>query len=567
MKNFLRRFLLFYLIFNYSLSETLPYRNLVYYGEWSVYNDFNPSNMDAKSLTHINFAFIDMDSNGDLKLCDEYADFQIDTIPEIKSDYPTSYIGLFGAFSVLKIKNPHLKLGVSVGGWTKSGDFPGIAKDKVKRQNFASNIAKFVDYVGFDLVDIDWEHPTVYRDGNEWDEGCPGSAEDTENFTLLMKELRNELDKLEQKNGKHYELSIAMSAEIGMLKVIEYDKVLQLVDFVNLMTYDLAGSWNSYTSHQTPLYTNDAYNHQTMYAGNSVDAAIKYFQETYGNSIDYKKILIGVAAYTRGWAGVKDDGLDKNNPGLFATANPNSVVGPDGSSDGSYDFSDYDKMIKEYDLVEYFDNTAKAAYYYSPTKGYFFTGDNEESVRAKGKYVKENELGGLFMWMASQDRNNKLTKAMFNSLFGDDYTIPEQKLIYSVPKIDIEISAIENGYQMTITNLENRIETNNALQHAESLYQEVINFKLYITTKSKSEFNNEVGKGYQTVTNENGVGIIDFIYEPNPSKPKTLPPGRDFVFSVGVSGTPNVNDITSIKMTQKIFYNLNEFKEQIIYQR
>ena len=119
MKNFLRNFLLFYLIINYSLSETLPYRNLVYYGEWSVYNDFNPSNMDTKSLTHINFAFIDMDSNGDLKLCDEYADFQIDTIPEIKSDDPTSYIGLFGAFSVLKIKNPHLKLGVSVGGWTK----------------------------------------------------------------------------------------------------------------------------------------------------------------------------------------------------------------------------------------------------------------------------------------------------------------------------------------------------------------------------------------------------------------------------------------------------------------
>ena len=169
--------------------------------------------------------------------------------------------------------------------------------------------------------------------------------------------------------------------------------------------------------------------------------------------------------------------------------------------------------------------------------------------------------------MASQDRNNKLIKAMFNSLFGDEYTIPEQKLIYSVPKIDIEISAIENGYQIKITNLENSIETNNALQHAERLYQEVVNFKLYITTKSKSEFNNEIGEGYKTVTNENGVVIIDFTYKPTPSKPKTLPPGKSFVFPVGVSGTPNVNDITSIKMTQKIFYNLNEFKEQIIYQR
>ena len=85
-----------------------------------------------------------------------------------------------------------------------------------------------------------------------------------------MKELRNALDNLEKKNGKQYELSIAMSGEFGMLEVIQYDKVLKLVDYASLMTYNLAGSWNSYTSHNTPLYTNDAYNPQTMYAGNSV---------------------------------------------------------------------------------------------------------------------------------------------------------------------------------------------------------------------------------------------------------------------------------------------------------
>ena len=222
MKRYLRSFLLFYLIINYSLSsETLPYRNIVYYGDWSIYNNFYPSNMDAKSLTHFNFAFIDMDSNGDLKLCDEYADFQIETIPEISTEYSYGYSGIISAFSVLKIKNPHLKLGISVGGWTKSGDFPEVARDKIKRQNFANNIAKFIDYLGFDLIDIDWEHPTVYRDGNEYDEGCHGSAEDTENFNLLIKELRNELDKLEKKNGKKYELSLAMSAEIEMLKVIQ----------------------------------------------------------------------------------------------------------------------------------------------------------------------------------------------------------------------------------------------------------------------------------------------------------------------------------------------------------
>ena len=42
-------------------------------------------------------------------------------------------------------------------------------------------------------------------------------------------------------------------------------------------------------------------------------------------SFNYKKIVVGVAPYTRAWAGVKDNGLDKENPGLYASANPNSV--------------------------------------------------------------------------------------------------------------------------------------------------------------------------------------------------------------------------------------------------
>ena len=68
------------------------------------------------------------------------------------------------------------------------------------------------------------------------------------------------------------------------------------------MTYDLSGSWNSYTSHHTPLYTNKAYDTKSMSgAKNSADACITYFEETYGSTIDMSKILIGVAAYTRGW--------------------------------------------------------------------------------------------------------------------------------------------------------------------------------------------------------------------------------------------------------------------------
>ena len=68
MKKATRIILLFALTINYSmLVDSIPFRNVIYYGEWSVYNDFYPSCMDPKSITHINYAFVDMDKNGDLK--------------------------------------------------------------------------------------------------------------------------------------------------------------------------------------------------------------------------------------------------------------------------------------------------------------------------------------------------------------------------------------------------------------------------------------------------------------------------------------------------------------------
>ena len=91
--------LLLIITFNYALlAESLPYRNVIYYANWSVYSKFYPSSMDAKSISHVNFAFMDMDENGDLKLIDEYADFQVATIPELEGlSYGQPYAGVIGA--------------------------------------------------------------------------------------------------------------------------------------------------------------------------------------------------------------------------------------------------------------------------------------------------------------------------------------------------------------------------------------------------------------------------------------------------------------------------------------
>ncbi len=528
---------------NSYIKETPPFRNVMYYANWVIYEgsgNFYPSMMLPKYITHLNFAFLDLDSNGDIVLTDEYADFQIATLPELSGlSYAEPYAGVIGALFILKLKNPHLKVGVSVGGWGRDANFPIVSADKNKRENFANNIVKFIEYLGYDFVDIDWEYPST--------------SADTENFTLFLKAIREKLDALEQKLGKHYELSIAMSASPTMMDKIQYDKVLQIVDFSNMMTYDLAGGYNSYTAHHTALYTNEAYNHQTMDARYSADLCIRHLEEKYGSSIDMKKVLVGVAPYNRGWAGVKNDGLDPDNPGLYASANPNSFE----ENIGIYQIPE---LMKQLALNEYFDEKAKAAYYYSPTNGIFLTIDNEKSATAKGNYVRDKDLGGLIAWEASLDRENKVTKAMFDGLYNGGYVFPDDEFKYSNMKYTAQISATQNGYRITIQNYENTVESNTALKDAELFQKSICFMKLYIKTKSGAEFG--PGDMSGSVTNKDGIGIVD------PSEnydAKHISPGGSYTLSVTVSGTPNVADIVSITLRQRVTPSLPEFKEQIIY--
>ena len=164
------------------------------------------------------------------------------------------------------------------------------------------------------------------------------------------------------------------------------------------------------------------------------------------------------------------------------------------------------------------------------------------------------------MWMASQDTENKLTKTIFNSLNGENYNYPEQKLVFNNPSVTAKISTIDKGYEITIINNENIVETNIPLKYAELFQKSILFMKVYIQTKSGTEFTVRSGSG--TVTNKDGIVIVD------PSKTTTakmISPGGSYTFSVGISGTSDIQDITSIRITQRIGISSDEFKEQTIY--
>ena len=540
-------------------------RNVMYYGDWSIYqgqNYFYVSKINGANLTHLNFAFLDMDANGNLVLCDEHADFLnvSDTTFQSGMTYGEAYAGVLGAMTILRDKYPNLKVGISVGGWTRSGDFHAVAKNSSTRAAFAKNITKFVDYLGFDFVDIDWEYPCSNRasdpegNGVTIDEGCVGGPEDTQNFTYLLQSIRSELNALEAKNGKHYELSCAMNAGISGMEVIEYDKVLQVCDYVNMMTYDLNGAWNTYTGHQTPLYTNPAYDPATQPDGqHSVDNCVRYLEQTYGNSIDMSKVVIGVAPYTRSWQNVDGStGRDPQNPGLYATGvGMNLVNHPYGYLTTT--------VMQQQNLTEYWDDVAKAAYYYSPSTGYFYTCDNARSIQAKAAYVKQKGLGGLISWMASLDSTNELTQTMHDALYGAGTQLPANPIVVSDLDVSLNVSASGSTYSFTFRNAET-VNESGVLALAEKNGESITYPKMYIKMKDGSTLT--AGSECGSVSVKNGLTVLDFasVYAM-----KTLAQGSSHNFTLNCNGTANTSNIEYIKLTRRINTNCGEFGEQTIY--
>ncbi|MDA4896398.1 glycosyl hydrolase family 18 protein, partial [Streptomyces sp. MS2A] len=74
------------------------------------------------------------------------------------------------------------------------------------------------------------------------------------NYTLLLQEVRKKLDAAEAKDGKEYLLTIASGASPDYVSNTELDKIAQTVDWINIMTYDFNGGWQSISAHNAPLF-------------------------------------------------------------------------------------------------------------------------------------------------------------------------------------------------------------------------------------------------------------------------------------------------------------------------
>lgn len=343
------------------------------------YRDFDFSTIDVSGITHINYAFANI-RDGEV------------VFDTTKIDGVVPNAGDVEELNSLKKNKPNLKVLVSVGGWTWSGGFSDAALTAESRAKFAKSCAAFVKEFKLDGIDLDWEYPNQSGAGNIH------RPEDVHNFTLMLKEVREELDLMSKNEGNenHYLLTIATGADEAYVRNTELGELHKYIDFLNIMTYDFYNGWHNVNGH----HSNYMPSAQPEMDKNSVVDAV----EIHINSgCPVEKINLGIPFYGRIWKGVKTD----SDKVLFNQA---ETVGM------GIDYIDFYQDINANGYTRYWDDTAKAPYLWNPETKTFISYEDEESIIIKIDYLKKRGLAGVMFWEYSADHNKKLLGAIVENL-------------------------------------------------------------------------------------------------------------------------------------------------------
>jgi chitinase len=284
---------------------------------------WNDDIVDPTYITHINYSFGHVN--------DAFNGVRIDNEERLKL-----MVGL-------KEKKPELKVLLSIGGWG-SDRFSEMAADEANRKAFAADCRRVVEQFGLDGIDLDWEYPTSSL------AKISSSPEDTENFTLLCRDIRKEIgdDKL---------LTFASSADA---KYVDFRAVEPYLDFVNIMTYDM----NNPTNDPYPYHNAGLYRSEHTWELSVDEAVIAHID----SGMPPQKLTLGIPFGGKGIRGVR-----------------------------------FKNIHLQTDYTQEWDDIAKAAYLADSAGNFVHSYEEPRAIRLKCEYLHGKGLLGAMYWQYSSD--------------------------------------------------------------------------------------------------------------------------------------------------------------------
>ncbi|KAL1968102.1 hypothetical protein VTN77DRAFT_2232 [Rasamsonia byssochlamydoides] len=329
-------------------ATTSTNRLVAYYEGWASHRSCNvymPSNIDPSPWTHINFAFALVDDSNQVILS-----MDNDTV-------------LYEQLQGLRTKKPSLQIWIAVGGYAVgAAPFSKMAATAEGRGGFIDSACAFMERYGFDGMDIDWEYPAATDMG--------GTAADTANFVALVKEFR---DKCEGKG-----LSVTVPGGTYYMKGFDLKGLEPYVDWLNVMTYDLHGSWDNPILAQP--HTNLSDISQSL-------------QLLWNVGIDPQKVNMGLAHYGKTYT-LSDTSC--TTPGCPATGP--GKAGPCSNEAGTLIDAEIDAILKNNTAIMPVLDEIAAVKYFAWDEDQWVSYDDAETFELKMNYAKSSCLGGILAW-------------------------------------------------------------------------------------------------------------------------------------------------------------------------
>ncbi|KAK1532412.1 glycosylhydrolase family 18-9 [Colletotrichum costaricense] len=350
-----------------AVNDTPITRVIGYYEAWSTTNrpcyGMLPEEIPFGYYTDIIFSFATIDpSTFEIKAGDsQTADFM-------------------QRISAIKLIQPDIKIWIAVGGWAfndpgpTQSTFSDMAGSTDGTKKFIDSLIKLMNKYGFDGIDIDWEYPVA--------DDRFGKGADFKNFVTFMKSLADRMHSGDQKKS----VSLTLPSSFWYLQHFDIKNLEKHVDWFNIMSYDIHGSWdidNKWTGPYANSHTNMT----------EIQDALDLL---WRNDIKPEKVTFGMSFYSRSFT-LQNAGC--NTPGCVVSSGGNA--GECSGTTGVLLHPEIADIVSKNSLTPTLHREAAVK---SVTWGdQWTTFDDLATWRLKSNIIRGQCIPGVMVWAMSQD--------------------------------------------------------------------------------------------------------------------------------------------------------------------